>query len=366
MRFTRLVSTPDGSVSMTDAMLARPLEGCPGKTTYRAYFEAMEAWLCEDGGAVLFAAASALLRRPVSPADVKDILLCSEKHGAWYHPARLELVLVDGGRAVFCLLAASALPGFLAMEEEYLLLKRLGEEGRGNVLPRVFAQADRSDWEGRGDWAFMLAEWLTGHHEFHINENDRLLLWDYDAGFRPLSRKQAREVFERIASIAAAFFDPATGRRVHPWHHAAGDFIVSATDAAVSVKLSTARGFDPIGTDGLPDRGDHVLRATLAFFLDLALRIRLDRRNGTGETVFMDDEVLKAALSGFFPVIDEVLGDRAAAFAALAASLSPGDIETGSAGRQADFGAADRAVIRANIRDHARTLAELLKSRRRA
>jgi len=353
-RIRRLVASPDGEFALLSEHLSLPLEGCPNETPYADYFREMEAFLAADGYAALLAAASKKLGRNVALSDVSRIDLRSEKHGAYYHPASVDILTTQGGRARFCLLAATALLGFLAMEEEYETLAELNAAFPWKRLPEVYAQADR------GDMSFMLAEWITDHHEFHVMENGRTILWDFDRGRTELAPEQAVSVYEQAAGIAALYYGFEDGRRIHPWHHAAGDFIVGILEnGEVSVRLCTARGYEPIlENDGEPDFTE---RALEAFFLDLTLRLLLDRIEGTEAMVFLGEEVLEAGLSGFFKAMESKgLSEAANALSGRLAAIPEAALCAALSERLSGFGATDRGVIEANLPRHARALSSLL------
>ena len=354
----RLVASPEGELALLPEHLALPLEGCPNETSYADYFQAMEAFLAEEGYAALLAAASASLGRAVSLDEIPRIGLRSEKHGAYYHPASVVVETARGERVRFCLLAATALLGFLAMEEEYETLAGLNAAFPWKRLPEVYAQADR------GDMSFMLAEWIEGHHEFHVMENGRTILWDFDRGRTELTPGQVFSVYAQAAEIATLYYDFEDGRRIHPWHHAAGDFIVALSqEGAVSVRLCTARGYEPIRESA--GEADFPQRALEAFFLDLTLRLRLDRIEGTEAMVFLGDEVLEAGLAGFFKAMKtRGRAEAAEALAKRLAALAPDILDKALSSGQSGFGATDRGVLEANLPHHARALSSLLSSRR--
>lgn len=357
-RIRRLVASPDGEFALAQEHLSLPLEGCPNETTYADYFQEMEAFLADDGYAALLAAASKSLGRDLALSGISRIDLRSEKHGAYYHPASVDVVTTRGGRVRLCLLAATALLGFLAMEEEYETLAALNAAFPWKRLPEVYAQADR------GDMSFMLAEWIAGHHEFHVMENGRTILWDFDRGLSELTPGQVFSVHEQAAEIATLYYGFEDGRRIHPWHHAAGDFIVGLGDSGdVSVRLCTARGYGPIlENDGEPDFSG---RALEAFFLDLTLRLRLDRIEGTEAMVFLGEEVLEAGLSGFLRAMAARGFEREArSMGERHCAISTEAIEIALTKRLCDFGATDQGVLKANLPGHARALSRLLAKKR--
>jgi hypothetical protein len=96
--------------------------------------------------------------------------------------------------------------------------------------------------------------------------------------------------------------------QIAPWHHAAGDFIVRRREGEIDLWLITARGYEPFpGFSPAEGMGPEV--GLMVFFLNLMLRIRLDRFDGVGAVAWFDDFAVEAAVTGFF----EALADQEAA-----------------------------------------------------
>jgi len=100
-------------------------------------------------------------------------------------------------------------------------------------------------------------------------------------------------------------YDPVTGEQIYPWHHASGDFIVRVRDGSVGLRLISARQYAPTlagHSDGLDEEAH--LMALLVFFLNLTLRNRIDRLDGTGEAAWAGDVAVPATVTGFFEGLD--------------------------------------------------------------
>ena len=67
----------------------------------------------------------------------------------------------------------------------------------------------------------------------------------------------------------------------------------------IDVKLTTARRYDPILVP-LKEEGINPLIGIIYFFLNLTLKMRLDRMDGVGEIAWAGDLSVKAAIHGFF------------------------------------------------------------------
>jgi hypothetical protein len=113
--------------------------------------------------------------------------------------------------------------------------------------------------------------------------------------------------YRKISRILTYYYNIETFEQISPWHHAAGDFIVRQEDGRVDVRLITVRGYSPLmeftGQD--EEKKVHILPCLLVFFLNLTVRMRLDRLNGTGKTILLGKETIMAAVEGFLHALDE-------------------------------------------------------------
>jgi hypothetical protein len=294
---TCLVASPGGDLPVTPDMMSVGLEGCDQGTTYGEYFTAIVRMLVRDDQAV----PRMLAGSRGCPTSPDKMVLRAEKHGALYHPASLEMVWMqgaedkveDGFRPRFAVLTAISPRGRDALRREALVLESLRQTSGGALLPQPLAFRDEEAV------TFLVVPWFSGFHEFHVAKDGGFSLWDHDQGIRRLGAEQAREVFFQAGRILTLCLDPVTGACGHPWSHAAGDFIVRWDDNGVQVRLTTIRGHGPLIETENP------LSAMLAFVLDLALRMRLDRVEGVGGWGWLDQELMQAALSGFYAAVGE-------------------------------------------------------------
>jgi hypothetical protein len=211
----------------------------------------------------------------------------------------------------------------------------------------------------------VLTEWLEGYFEWHLTKDkkdgrQKLSVWDL-AGHRLASEKEAWQIFKQAASLLTRYFDTQTYCQIHPWHHGAGDFVVkNDPDGSVDVKLTTARKYEPI-TRMLGLVHMDPLTALLYFFLDLTLRMRLDKEDGVGDTLWAESFSLEAAVEGFLNALagmEEVeVGPsrRVQEILALMKTFTAAEMETlfipllrcYESGDPADL-----AVVRANLPEH--------------
>jgi hypothetical protein len=176
----------------------------------------------------------------------------------------------------------------------------------GGDIPRVFHHGTARTPRGARLGLF-LAEWFEGYSEFHLSVRPSsgrkgVRIWDAGAGHGFLGARAAAEVFRGAARILSRSYDAGTGEHIRAWHHAAGDFVVRPGREGVEVKLITVREYaagDPPDFGDLEPAAARLLRRLL-FFLELGLRIRIDRLDGTGDWAWAGRGCLAAAVAGFF------------------------------------------------------------------
>ena len=277
---------------------------CPVR--YGDYFSAVERFLRRDEGRSLMSALSAR-DGSVAAGDIESIHVFLEKHGAYYHPARVEISL-KGRRTSLVLNVAVAPPGRHILDREYRLLQALGKRPGGDCLPAVYARGQETAEEGQ-TLSMFLGEWFEGFHEFHLTPGApeaglELGVWDPRVGLTRLPAEAQTEVYRQAARILTAFFDPATTCRIFPWSHAAGDFVVRSGSNGPAVKLITVRNYVPM-MEPPPEDSAAILEALLIFFLDLGVRMRLDRIDGVGSVAWAGTTAVAGTLEGFFQGLAE-------------------------------------------------------------
>ena len=201
-----------------------------------------------------------------------------EKHGAFYHPARLQVAVKDQTLSFVVNVAAST-HGRKAISREVKALERLNDQRPFGWFPQVYSFA--SD-----ELPMFLGDWFDGFHEFHLtrrpdSDEPAIVVWDGTATPCLLSEKQAADLYRNAAMILTACYDPITSCQIFPWHHAAGDFVVRVEGEGVTVRLITVRDYVPMsGFAAEPDNERSLLDALVVFFIHLSVRMRLDRLDG--------------------------------------------------------------------------------------
>jgi hypothetical protein len=276
------------------------------------YFQAARAFLEKDDYRALRRGLSHAVGHPVDSSALGPIDICLAKHGQFYHPAKVE-VEASGRRYAWALNVAVSDAGLRIYRREYQCLKRLADEFPVAYAPRVFDAALVLTGD-KGPLGLFLAEWFDGFCEFHlgispVNGQKRVSVWLDNGNCLELTQLQVQEVIRKASMILTYYFNPDTLEQIYPWHHGAGDFIVRIQNQAIQVRLSTVRDyaslFQPPKKDSRKALDEvALLEALFVFWLNISMRIRLDRSDGVGELVIYDDGVLAPMANGFFQGLD--------------------------------------------------------------
>ncbi len=271
---------------------------------YGDYFHAVQTFLEENHCKILLNAVSARLKQTVTPEGFDTINVYLEKHGEFYHPARVEVVV--GNRNVsFVVNVAVSDAGKKNIATEYAVLQKLKSGfsytpevyGLGNVFVNAF-QID-----------MFLGYWFEGYREFHVTETPsgkrKIAVWDPLEGPWHLTAEQAKNVYRQATEILTAYYNPKTYEQIYPWHHAAGDFILKLENESIDLKLITARNYLSLVQKNKEQDLGSIMEAMLLFFLNLSIRMRIDRLDGVGEIVWSDDLFVPEIVHGFFHSLEK-------------------------------------------------------------
>ena len=266
------------------------------------YFTAVRAFLEEAPHHRLADAVSARIGRPIVVADLETVDICLEKHGNFYHPARVAVVM-DGKVLTFAVNAAFTETGRRLIGDDYKNLRRLTRQCAYPFFPHVSHLGEIRSRSGQQKWRLFLGQWLEGYHEFHLHRITpgaaaRMIAWDPLRGSMPLSDNQIGIVYRQAAAILAATYNLVTTEHIGTWHHAAGDFIVRI-EPDVDVKLITVRRYKPL-LHNPPGDTESIFQALLLFLLKMSVRMRLDRDGGTGDLLWAEEGAVPVTLDGFF------------------------------------------------------------------
>jgi hypothetical protein len=311
-----LFSSPEGDISLETKDLSRPFLLTPEKShpylTLGDYFDAMKACVLKDQGELLKRALKDRWRKDWCLDDVAKIKIRSEKHGILYHLASVEVFLKEI-RAKFTLSTAVSKAGIECLVREHDILDRLNRTFQLPFLPEIYgisAMACPTDQGTTEKMVMLAAQWFEDYHEWHVamdpvDGRQKIKIWDLRRGHRYASSTEAFRIIEESSRILALYYDYGDFRQIGAWHHAAGDFIVNIReDGKLNVRLTTVRKYEPL-MESFQEEDTNPMIAMIYFFLDTTVKMRLDRLDGVGETIWLDDFAVPAAIKGFFEGLRE-------------------------------------------------------------
>lgn len=316
-----LASSPYGDIVVDDAKCQTPMIlgrsdvidtsnlDDRSRLTYGHYFGAIKRFISKDSYGLLVNTVSERLNKTIRPGDIDEILIRTEKHGALYHSASID-VIAEKTSTKFAVNVAISEKGKEWLRHEFSVLKELNSKFKLPYLPSTYFQGKvnyRSTNDTEESMLMFLGEWLEAYHEFHLSIDKRdsrqkIIVWDVDNGYRYISDKQGREIYKQASKILTLYYDTHDFRQISPWHHAAGDFVLKITDANIDVKLITARQYEPMIVF-LEDAAHINLMALVCFFLNLSMRMRLDRFDGIGDIAWAGDFCLDGVMEGFYEAL---------------------------------------------------------------
>jgi hypothetical protein len=269
--------------------------------TYGDYFTAVRRFLEDRQFQVLAAAIQTVGKKPCLLEDIEAISLFLVKHGQFYHPCKLG-VRVKQKFYTFVVNVAISSFGKNAIEREFNLLNRLVTIHSEQYLPQVYGYASVSMPNGF-DVKLFIGEWFEDFHEFHlsrdpVSDRNRIRVWREDGTTCYLMDAETQSLYRQIATILTVYYDPETFDQIHPWHHAAGDFVVRCTGDALQVRLITVRNYGALLDNSDRDETT-LLEAMLYFMANLSIRTRLDRFDGVGEVAWSGITAVRGTVQGF-------------------------------------------------------------------
>ncbi|MCG6916993.1 MAG: hypothetical protein LJE89_05525 [Deltaproteobacteria bacterium] len=308
---------PQDQVTVEAEVRAIPLPAGPhGKDgeialRYGPYLEAVHHLLLKDDYQKLLQALGSRLSRVVSVEEIDCLEIRSEKHGAFYHVARVD-VWVSGQKVSFAVNVAAIPEARNQLARDFRLLENLNKRYNYQFLPNVYFKGAGSYREkGKpAKWLHMfVAEWFSNFHEFHLHRDEvrgstRVLLWDPDRASVYLSEHQCQELYRQAARILTLYYDYNNFKQIFPWHHAAGDFVLKEDQGKVDVRLITIRDYGAV-VDFTSRKKAAKLLGLILFFLHLTIQMRIDRLDGVGQVVWAEDHCLQGTIAGFFAGLEQ-------------------------------------------------------------
>ncbi len=312
-----LIATPRGPIALDKSNAALPLPRDDRTPTpvirYGPYLKGLHECLSGNGYARLLQALGSHFRAPIGLPDVTALHITSEKHGALYHVAHLQVQLRNR-QVSFALNVAISREQKAFLESDMGVLNALHDRFHLFHLPKVYFQDEALYHETEHPLLPMhlfMAEWFEGYHEFHLSlppgeTKSGIIVWEENGENAWLTDLQTQSLYRHASAILTACLDMEDFRQIYPWHHAAGDFIVRREKDTVSVRLITARDYRCI-TPQAATNGDRWI-GIICFFLNLTIRMRLDRLDGTGALAWAEGSCMKAMVEGFLEAWKEKHG----------------------------------------------------------
>ena len=320
-RFKFFLSSRNNPVQEDDFIWSTsiPLSGHQSAGTFKPYsdifinhgdyFKAVRDFLERDRYAVITQSVSQYLHRNIAPDEIEEIRIFLDKHGAFYHPAKIKIVLKDV-QISFVLNVAVTDVGKQCAQREYRLLKKLNTDYPDSFVPKVYAQGTAFTKVDQVEAKVFLGEWFEGFDEFHISldpedKKYKIIVWDHEHGNFFLTTQQTIDVYRQAAKILTYYYNIETFEQIFSWHHGAGDFVLKCQEDDIEIKLVTVRQYRSMFEQNIdhehktPDT-EMILEALLVFFFNMAIKMRIDRLDGVGEIVWSDEVALIGILKGFF------------------------------------------------------------------
>ena len=302
--------------------------------SYNEYFKAIDTFFKEDRFESLLSAVRSYLKSEIDVYDLKEIGIFLKKHGALYHPARVE-VMVKNKNLSFAVNVAISKEGRKYIQKEQAILKRL--EKKFPFFPSIYHFREISLTDHKEKIPMFMAQWMDGFHEFHISHDKTsdkrgIILWDQAKGNFFLSKDHTMKLYCQAAKILTCLYNLETFEEVAFWNHAAGDFIVGISDDnKIELKLITVRSYKALFE--IHERDPLIiLEALLIFLINMSIKMRLDRLDGIGEIAWAHKNAVKGTIKGFFkglslkPEVKELPDTPLACFKYYFSKLSQKDI----------------------------------------
>ncbi len=310
-----LIATPHGNVALGESnasvLLPQDAHQDHPPLQYGPYLHSIHQYLAQDGYRPVLEALQTCFSAPTPPPPVDHLEIISEKHGALYHVVHLN---VRSGEQVasFALNVAISEEQKAFLHSDFALLNELRLTYPHGHTPRAYLKGEalyrNANQNSLLSMAVMMTEWLDGHHEFHLSLERpgapvRIKVWDSTGKDSWLDTEKTLTLYRLASAILTTCLHTGDFRQIYPWHHAAGDFVVKEEGESLSVKLITARDYRCLTPDAAAS--GNTWACIICFFLNLTVRMRLDRLDGTGDLAWADSFSLQGILEGFIMAWEE-------------------------------------------------------------
>ena len=308
-----LFSDPGGDIQARPTDLERPFLITPKEShpflTLGDYFHSLKSFIFRDNGKHLLAILIERFNKDIALEGINEVLIRTEKHGAFYHIASIE-ILSDATPVKLCVSTALTQKARKSLADDFKLINLLDQTFKFSYLPKVYFKGDIEchSVAGAETFSMLLAEWLEDYHEWHLSMDEktkkqRLCIWDQKKGIQYASEDDGFEIFRQISKILTLYYNTKDFSQIYPWHNAAGDFIVRNRDGNIDVKLTTVRKYEPFKASVSEDDISPMI-AEVYFFLNMSLQMRLDKFDGVRDVAWAGDFSVQAAVEGFFEALN--------------------------------------------------------------
>ena len=302
-----LFSSPEGDVPVSKDMMQRPfilrpLENHPF-LTLGDFLHAIRDFVCQNEGKRLCGIIGRLKGQGISCERIDQLIIRYEKYGTLYQIASVEAA-AENLREKLAVMAALTPDAKKTLDRECKLLDRLIDRWPYPFIPRIYVKdmVDVKKSDKVETFKMALSDWFDGYHEWHFSGDKNIAptidVWDMGQGLRSAATNVICEIIRQATMILTLYYDPASYGQIYPWHHGAGDFVVKVDEDRVDVRLISVRGYGPL-IFLLGNKQPVPLEALMFFFLDMTVKMRLDKLEGMGEPLWAGDFVLPAILEGF-------------------------------------------------------------------
>jgi hypothetical protein len=313
MKIHFVFSSPEGDIPVSEDILQRPFLLQPSiphpNLTLGDYFTAIKHFIWEQNRQWFLRILGLGVEDPVRQEAVDRIQIRSEKHGALYHLASVE-VFYKGWTRKFVVSSALTDKAKDILNAEVAVLKRLNQSVDPSYLPEIYFLDEIRLRPGLSEASMLMAlgQWFEGFHEWHLSRDETgqtaVQIWDLENGCRFASDQEQYGIYREASRILTRYYDTQKMTQIYPWHHAAGDFIVKATGKHVELRLTTARAYEPIYAF-LKTEDIKPIIGLVYFFLNLTVKMRLDKLDGTGDVAWAGPFSADAVVEGFFEAVQE-------------------------------------------------------------
>lgn len=303
-----LFSAPTRDIPAGPDELAKPFKITPSENhpflTLGDYFKSIKSFMLKDNGIAL----NPVLGEDMDITRINRMLIRSEKHGALYHLASVE-IFTDNQSCKLAVSTAISEKGRSLLAHEYEVLNFLDRTRNLPYLPKPYFKGDVHCRAGiyKETLSMFVAHWFKGYHEWHFSSDEsgqrqKIRIWDQECGYRFASQEETFEIFRQASMILTLFYDTENFSEVFPWHHAAGDFVVRSRNGVIDVRLTTARNYKSCMAFEQQNSINPMV-AIIWFFLNMTLKMRLDKLDGVGDVVWAGHSCIEAVNMGFFEAL---------------------------------------------------------------